>query len=665
MKHTTKRSLKIAAGGQPMDDLNLLMGADDPLVIAIADQGGRKIPRLSIAAYSGGTIRQWWSLDPVVVSLSGMKLPAKHNRLVLLRDHDMARPIGNATAIRKTDTNLELDGDCTVPGDDTEQFVESSKNGFPWRASIGCASLKVAYIEAGKQLAANGQTFDGPLTHVVSCELREVSVVTMGADDETEAVAASDQERDQIMKRIRATAADATPSAPVAPAVVEAGANKPAVAPIPAPVVQASATPPVTIDFATERALRAAEETRVGAIRAIAGITSEIAAKAINDGWSQDRAELEVLRASRPQAPSVHIPGQVQATDEALIVAACMGAGMRSPDKVFTPKACEVAASLKIRSLTDLVRHSLAASGQVLTVGRHDTRDFIRAAFSTSAITNVLAATANKFVREGYGTVETSWREIANIRSVVDFKANTGVRLVMSNLLQALAPTGEIQHGSLADEARTITADTKALMLGISRKDIINDDLGVLSDLPRRLGFASARTFNTDFWAALKAAVTAQFPSDGTYSNYLTGALTATTLGTAEALFLALKDADGNPIGMGASKLLCGTTAYGPARELFTSTNYAGGSTKAPSSNIYAAKFAPVFSTYLNAAPWWLVADPLSMPLMEVAFLNGAQEPVVETAEADFNTLGIQMRVYFDYGVAFGERRAAVYSTGA
>jgi len=72
-----------------------------------------------------------------------------------------------------------------------------------------------------------------------------------------------------------------------------------------------------------------------------------------------------------------------------------------------------------------------------------------------------------------------------------------------------------------------------------------------------------------------------------------------------------------------------------------------------------------VFSAYLNAAPWWLVADPLGMPLMEVAFLNGAQEPVVETAEADFNTLGIQMRVYFDYGVAFAERRAAVYSTGA
>jgi len=49
---------------------------------------------------------------------------------------------------------------------------------------------------------------------------------------------------------------------------------------------------------------------------------------------------------------------------------------------------------------------------------------------------------------------------------------------------------------------------------------------------------------------------------------------------------------------------------------------------------------------------------------MEVAFLNGRQEPVVESADADFNTLGIQMRCVYDYGVAFAEKKAAVYSAG-
>ena len=40
-------------------------------------------------------------------------------------------------------------------------------------------------------------------------------------------------------------------------------------------------------------------------------------------------------------------------------------------------------------------------------------------------------------------------------------------------------------------------------------------------------------------------------------------------------------------------------------------------------------------------------------------------EDAIETANADFNQLGIQMRCYFDYGASKGETKAALYSTGA
>ena len=43
------------------------------------------------------------------------------------------------------------------------------------------------------------------------------------------------------------------------------------------------------------------------------------------------------------------------------------------------------------------------------------------------------------------------------------------------------------------------------------------------------------------------------------------------------------------------------------------------------------------------------------MPVIEVAFLNGKQQPTVERADADFNTLGIQFRGYFDFGVTKAE----------
>jgi hypothetical protein len=201
-------------------------------------------------------------------------------------------------------------------------------------------------------------------------------------------------------------------------------------------------------------------------------------------------------------------------------------------------------------------------------------------------------------------------------------------------------------------------------MIGITRQDIINDDLGVLSEVPRKLGWAAARTFNTDFWAALEAAVAANFTTGN--GNKTTGALTLTTLAVAEALFLKLTDSDGNPLGTQASTLLCGTTAYTPSREIYTSSTVTDGSTsRKPSNNIYENMFKPSFSTYLAAAPWYLVSNPMGVPLMTASFLNGKQEPTVESADADFNTLGIQVRAFYDYGCDFANKLAGVYSTGA
>jgi len=44
-------------------------------------------------------------------------------------------------------------------------------------------------------------------------------------------------------------------------------------------------------------------------------------------------------------------------------------------------------------------------------------------------------------------------------------------------------------------------------------------------------------------------------------------------------------------------------------------------------------------------------AKAVDLPVIEVAFLNGQESPTIETAEADFNVLGIQMRGYHDFGV--------------
>lgn len=428
------------------------------------------------------------------------------------------------------------------------------------------------------------------------------------------------------------------------------------------------------------RAAAVAEESRIRDVRSIAKDHPEISATAVKDGWDSAKTEIAVKDATikaqaaeiaahkiqdeRPNGFNINGGARPEMTANAIEAATAIRAGLKSPEKVYAPATLDAASVLQINSMTDLVRMCLAASGKRLDATRHETKAFLQAAFSTAAIANVVSAVANKFILQGYGTVEQTWRQVASIRSVVDFKSNAGVRLIMANLLQALAPTGEIQHGELSDDTRSIQADTKALMLAITRKDIINDDLGVLTELPVKLGFAAARTFNTDFWAAFSAALATAFPDDNSLGNYHNVALTLANLALAEQKFMALVDSDGNPIGADASVLLVGSANSVKARELYTSANLIGGTNKDTAGNPFIGRYAPAATRYITGSGWALVSNPMAMPLMEAAFLNGRQEPWVETADTDFNTLGIQMRCWYDYGVAFAEPKAAVYSAG-
>lgn len=668
-------------------DLDLRMGGDEPLAIQMADgKGGKSVPRFSIAAYSGAAIRQWWSDAPVVVDLAGMILPAKHSRLVILRDHDMSRPIGNATAIRKTATSLELDGEATVPGDDTEQFVESSKNGFPWRASIGCGSLKVAYIGEGVQLSANGRTFSGPLTHVVSCELRETSVVTMGADDETDSVAASEDEKENIMKRIRASA-DAGKPAPDEKTDVKTDVKAGEQPPTP-PAKTDTEVKATAVDFTAERALRAAEETRVGAIRAIAGITPEICAQAIKEGWTQDRAELQVLRASRPTAPNVHIPGQVQMTDGLLTAALCRSVGVAAfGDKPTDAQAQVLEASdrqfrsgIGLQQLIVVAAQANGYSGSPFLRSASDIREALRAAFSTNTMASVLSNAANKMLLQAFMAVEQAWRALAKVNAnVQDFKEYATYAFTGNLQFEQVAKDGAIPHGTMSDVGYANKLETYAKMMGITRQDIINDDIGILAQRAAYLGRGGGLALNVAFWTEfLKKHATFWSADRG---NYISGAatnLSSAGLATAHQTFRAQNGDDGKPLGLTPKLLVVPSALEIVAEELMTSTNInTGGAAtteKVPNRNVFAGKYGVVASSYLGntainatatALQWWLAADPLDLPVIEVGFLRGATSPTVEEVAMDPHYLGIEMRGYFDFGVRQQAYQAAVMSEGA
>src|SRR5690606_8130094 len=71
------------------------------------------------------------------------------------------------------------------------------------------------------------------------------------------------------------------------------------------------------------RAEAAAEIERIDALRRIcAGRNPQIEARAIREGWDAQRTELEVLRATRPSAPAVHVTNH--AINANVLEAACL-----------------------------------------------------------------------------------------------------------------------------------------------------------------------------------------------------------------------------------------------------------------------------------------------------------------------------------------------------
>jgi hypothetical protein len=274
--------------------------------------------------------------------------------------------------------------------------------------------------------------------------------------------------------------------------------------------------------------------------------------------------------------------------------------------------------------------------------------------------------------------VEASWKDVAAVGNARDFKQFFSYNFLMDAMFTKVGPAGELEHATASELEYFNKVDTYGKMFAVTRQDIINDDLGALSQIPMRLGRGAAIGLNMTFWTEFLASLNTFYTTG--HGNVVTGAgsaLTSDGLKAAQLKFDKQTDPNGDPLAVDARILLVPPELEIAANELMTSliinTGGASTETKVPNRNVWANKYRTVMSRYLSntnitgnsTTAWWLIADPMDLPVIQVAFLNGRQEPVVESADADFNTLGVQFRGFFDLGVRKQEFRAAVRSAGA
>ena len=648
-------------------------------LLATASEGDDPaIPRFSMIAYTGEPMRvEGWRF-PVVVDLEGLSIPSQ--RRPVRFGHSMYAGVGHTERISVEAGRLIAEGIVSRDTAAAREVVASGKRGFPWQASIGAQVGQADFVRNGKSITVNGKTFEGPIYVARRTVLGEISFVDLGADTNTAATIAAQQLENTIMDDVSDT--DVTPAEDKAATepTRDAHADGNGTDASPSASLTNSQSSPVT----ELRAQALAETKRIGAIRRIcAGKFPDIEEKAISEGWTEEKTELEKLRASRPKAPAIH--AVENAMGGQVLEAACMlTAKLATVEEQYDEKTLE-AASKRFRGgigLQELLLEAAWANGYT---GRNfrDSRGVLRfafgqnlqAAYSTIDIGGILSNVANKFLLEGFFSVERTWRNITAVRNVSDFKTVTSYRLIGKDQYEKVAPGGELKHGTLGEQSYTNKADTYGLLLSIDRRDIINDDLGAITTVPRKLGRGSGLKINDVFWSIFMN--NAAFFTVGN-KNYLEGVETALgidALSQGERTFMDQVDADGKPIGIMPQVLLVPTSLSAMGTMLFKSLEIRDttASTKYPVANPHAGKFRVEVSRYLSNAQytgnsdkaWYLLADPSDLPVIEVAFLNGQESPTIETAEADFHVLGIQMRGYHDFGVALQEPRGGVKSKGA
>jgi hypothetical protein len=160
---------------------------------ASGDASAPSLRRFSMTAYTGGAMMLAGWPHPVVVDLAGLQVAGGTKSRPILKDHNRSLIVGHTDAVRIEASQLLVSGVISGAGPVAREIVESSRNGFPWQASLGAVAQAggMEFVPKGKKAAANGREFEGPVHIARRSVLGEVSFVALGADDNTTASVAA------------------------------------------------------------------------------------------------------------------------------------------------------------------------------------------------------------------------------------------------------------------------------------------------------------------------------------------------------------------------------------------------------------------------------------------------------------------------------------------
>lgn len=446
-----------------------------------------------------------------------------------------------------------------------------------------------------------------------------------------------------------------------------------------APVEEAPVTPiePEVPDAPeiSQRAIKAERARVAGILDAVrtARLDADLADKLIASGRTLDECRADVIRAWSAKVDATATPSRIEAgasSDDkfrrgvSAALAHRMGFAKDDPANEF-----------RGRALHEIAARSIELSGgRTHGLTRSEIAGMVLRAHSTSDFPYLMADAANKSLQRAYENFPSTWTKIAAVGEVSDFKTINMVRLGSFSSLDTILEGGEYTQGTISEERSTLTAVTKGKFIQLTRQMIINDDLSGFSRMAQMLGRAAARTVNSDVYSVINTNAAlgdgyALFSSDHGNLAGSSTVVTVAALGAGRKAMRIQKDPTlKDYLNIMPRTLLVPVTIEDHARTV-VSSQYNTDTTAQLKRNIVLdwGPLEVVSDPYLDASSataWYLIADPMDAPLLEVRFLDGQQTPYVGNDE-EFLTDAIRWKVRLDYGVAANDYRGGYKNAGA
>lgn len=372
-----------------------------------------------------------------------------------------------------------------------------------------------------------------------------------------------------------------------------------------------------------------------------AGLDTELAADMVKRNLSMKDASTEIFKRleakTQEQKNNPEQEKEKTMNKRAMVIEALM---YRADSNKFK---CSQENELKGKSLIEIFESVVPRNA-----GESD-QNFAKRAIVSADLADILVSASNKIVNETFGAAPVTYAKFTKPKSLRDFKATPLVQLSKYGL-SSVTEGGDYTEATLLDSKEEITLRQRGILLTLSLKAIINDDLGMLQDLPQLAQSAGALDVEDAVYGVINANAAmsdtvALFHA--THANLIVASGTnvdVASMGAAEQLLAEAVGLNGEKLELKPRFIIVSPKYAMKARQIVgsmlpaVSTNF----------NPYAGSGIEVIVTsrLTDKESWYVVADPAQMPAIITGTLEGMDVPQV-SAEEQFSSSNMRFKVEY------------------